>query len=424
MKAETLLEAIGLVDGDLVLQAHEAGKPRRTSRRWIIGGVAACLALAVMLPAVMFLHKSNGVYGESDSSDIGTAGLRDYRIYYVDGSALGCISVRLQAAPQERFNAWKDVNHIGDEVEFIEENAEADSYQLTVSDSLRAYYDEGNDLLQQSLGKTMAETEEETYGGFELYLGDSEDLDYANKYDEQGRLVSGIVHYDDGSTSTSEFDYDAGKYTLTRYYAGGGLDFKIIFDINSAGEPDGPSIQYNYGAGGVVESIYEYDENEMLRRATGYYADGSVEYLSEYNERGLDTLTIRYYEDGSIEFRMEAEYDESGQESKHTYYDGDGSVERTEVFLYYDDGNLSTWEVYDADGAQVSYIHYTYDEKGNRLTASEYYPNGGLKHKTEYTYNGGSFYTSRSEYEYDEEGNLIYEWHGGENDGLLAGITD
>lgn len=438
MKAESLLEAMGFVDGDLVLQAHEEGGPRRgksrNRRRWLIGGLAACLATALVIPAVIVM---NGVLPRGEiSSDTGLGSdpsvsygavekpERDYRIYYVDGSSLGCISVRLKAAPQERFNAWKDANHIGDEVEFIDETTQNDSYRLTVSDSLRAYYDEENDLLQQSLGKTMAETGEEPYGGFELYLGeDTPDLDYANKYDEQGRFVSGIVHYDDGSTSTSYFDYDAGTYTLTRYYPGGGLDWMDIYEIDSTGELTGPFTAYFYGAGGVVTRIDEYDENQICRHSTYYYDDGSLESVSESDENGREISVIRYHEDGSVDYRFEAEYVEDGREARHTYYDGEDKVKRTEYFAFDENSNLMSWQVCDGDGQLSYFFLYTYDENGNRITAEEYRPDGTLKHLTEFTYNGGSFYSSRSEYEYDEEGNLISEWHGGELDGIIAGIT-
>lgn len=449
MRAETLLEALGLVDGELVLQAREAERPRRTSRRWMIGGLAACLALAVLIPAVVFLNGglpwrevgSETFSGGDSSVNLGPE-LRDYRIYYVDGSALSSISVRLTAVPQERFNAWKDVNHIGDEVEFIEENTRDDRYQLTVSDSLRAYYDEenGNELLLQSLGRTMTEPEEETYIGFELYLEGhavypDDYPEFVDEYDEQGRLIYSRRPWSDWSIEIAEYDYEQGICKTSYYHAEGELEPGVTTEpeytleyveevsIDETGAPVGWYTRHTYHNDGSLNSISEYDEHHTQRLYTGYYADGSIRALVECNERGDATKMLYYREDGGLEEHREVEYDGEGRDCKHIYYDAEGELSYYELYFFDENGNWAGEEYYNCCDQLIYSIQCTYDEKGRRLTEAVYRDDGSLEKLTEYKYGSGIFYSSYSVYYYDGEGNLVNEWHGGANDGIIAGVT-
>ena len=450
MKAESLLEAMGFVDGDLVMQAREPGKSRRRKRRWLVGSLAACLALALVIPAIIVI---NGVLPQGNiSSDtgsggedpIGTAGQieRDYRIYYVDGGALSSVSLRLKAVPQERFNAWKDANDIGDEVEFIEENTREDSYLLTVSDSLRAYYDEdnGNDLLLQSLGKTMTEPEE-TYTGFELYLEGravypDDYPEFVDRYDEQGRLIYSLRPWSDWSIEITEYDYEQGICKLSYYCPGGEIEPGVTTEpdyvlsyveevhIDETGEPVGWYTRHSYNPDGSLDSISEYDENHTERLYTGYFADGSIRAIVEYNAQSGMTKGLYYHEDGSFEEHHEVEYDEEGRDCKHIYYDAEGGILYYELYFFDENGNWAGEEYYNCFDLLVYFTECTYDERGRRLTERRYRGDGSLEKVTEYQYGNGMYYTSYSEYYYDEDGNLTSEWHGGELDSFIAGLVE
>lgn len=443
VNAWDLLDAIGEADERFVNDAEDVKRKKRPGRKGLrkYGILAACLLLAAALIVPAALLRRNDRPGGSDTS-VGswTEALRDYLIYYVDGSALSCISVRLQTVPQARFDAWKDANHIGDEVEFVGESTRDDSYQLTVSPSLRAYYNDKDDLLLQSLGKTMTVTEEEPYTGFELYLEGravypDDYPEFVDKYDEQGRLIYSLRPWTDWSIEITEYDYRQGMRKTTYYCAEGGLEPDVTKEpeytlgyveevrIDETGTTVGWHTRHTYCRDGRLDSITEYDENYVERLYTGYYGDGSVRARVERNERGCETKIVHFREDGSLEEHREIEYDEEGHDRKHIYYDEEGGVVQTECLLYTEEGHCESKEVYDADGVLISTIKYTYDEKGHQIAEATYRADGSLKHLTEYTYCGGIVYFERSEYEYDEEGNLVYEQHS-DNDWLMAGIPE
>lgn len=468
-----LLDAIGDAGEAFAEDADSEGNPKKKRKRnyWKVGSIAACAALALALPTVAFLRgmlpwgKGNtvtesgedwtlhptGTAGEPGtdafSSAMGSSAIesseatvesteakRDALIYYVEGGELSCLSLRLKDAPEERFDAWKTANDIGDGVEFLGEDTKDGVYRLTLSGSLRAYYDERKELLLLlSLQKTMADFARYLEGNA-VYPDDYPA--FVDILDEQGRLLYTLRPWTDWSIDLTEYDYEQGICTLSHYLAGGEiepdlttepeyvLEYVEEFRIDETGDSFGSSTRYTYYADGVLDSIEEYDENHIGRLYTGYYPDGSIRAIVESDERGNATKMVYYREDGSFEEHHEVEYDEKGRDCKHTYYDEGGGVEHYELYFFDEHGNWAGAEHYNADNILSSVIKCTYDGKGNRLTEAVYRPDGTLEKLTEYTYNGGSFYSSYSEYFYDEEGNLTSERHGGENDGIIAGITE
>lgn len=472
-----LLDAIGDAGEAFAEDADSEGNPKKKNKRnyWKVGAIAACAALALALPTVAFLRgmlpwgKGNtvtetggdwtlhptGTAGEPGtdafSSAMGSSAMsessgatmesteakQDALIYYVDGGELSCLSLRLKDAPEERFDAWKTANDIGDGVEFLGEDAKDGVYRLTLSGSLRAYYDERKELLLLlSLQKTMADFARYLEGNA-IYPDDYPA--FVDILDEQGRLLYTLRPWTDWSIDLTEYDYEQGICTLSHYLAGGEiepgvtkepkyvLEYAEVRTIDPAGVPYGPYRRTCYDSEGYVDFIYEIDENETWRLITGYYRDGSVFSIVEFDECGFETKVIHYREDGSLEEHYEVEYathDAAHQESRITYYDEGGGVEHYELYFFDEHGNWAGAEHYNADNMLSSVIKCTYDGKGNRLTEAVYRPNGTLEKLTEYTYNGGSFYSSYSEYYYDEEGNLTSERHGGENDGIIAGVTE
>lgn len=449
-KAEILLDAMGFVDGDLVLQAHKAERSRREKRRrWFAGGLAACLALVLVIPAFVFLHKDSDIGNDtssggdssvslgSDSSVPFGAELQDCKIYYVEDGVLSCLSLRLEDAPQERFGAWKTANHIGEELDFLGEEAEGSYYRLTFSGSLRAYYDERKELLLLlSLHRSMAD--------FTRYLESNAVFpdDYpafVDIFDEQGRLLYSLRPWTDWSIEIVEYDYEQGICTISLYAAGGEWEpgvttepeyrfaYVEVRTIGETGTPYGPYKRTYYTDEGSVSSIYEFDGNETRRRITDYYRDGSISSIVEFDECGFETKVLHYREDGSLEEHCEIEYathGETHQESRITYFDEGGGIEHYELYFFDENGNWAGEEYYNADNVLAFTTKCTYDERGRRLTEAVYRPDGTLEKLTEYKYGSGMFYSSYSVYYYDEEGNLASEWHGGELDGIIAGITE
>lgn len=184
MKPEDILDAIGNVDETCIKKAKEKKKSNKAV--WItVTSIAACLALIVSIPYVFFFfHRiSNGSSGpHNEEIVIG----QDYVwIYYVDGEKISRQKEWHELSAEVIFNAWKDKNEIGNDVEFIKVIIDSDGkttesefdgegvvehevgnyrvYNLTISKSIENYYDAiDSELLLESLKQTMT-----GYSGFE-----------------------------------------------------------------------------------------------------------------------------------------------------------------------------------------------------------------------------------------------------------------
>ncbi|MGN0679233.1 MAG: hypothetical protein ACI4JS_06170 [Oscillospiraceae bacterium] len=178
MKSIDILDAIGSVDSEYVIRA----KAKNTSckKLWIaIGSLAACMALVVTLPfaLIAFRGASSPAPENTDMLDVGI-GSGEVLIYYVDGDKLGSTTRHLDLEPKGIFNAWREMNSIGDEVEFvkcfIEDNGVTTEseingvgvvthqigdyfvFNLTISQKIENYYDTTDrELLLDSLEQTM-----------------------------------------------------------------------------------------------------------------------------------------------------------------------------------------------------------------------------------------------------------------------------
>ncbi|MCH5198827.1 MAG: hypothetical protein J1E34_07975 [Oscillospiraceae bacterium] len=183
MKAGDILDAIGNIDEACVKRAKEKTKSHKPV--WIVGCVAACLAVAVFVPFVLFFWGAPQNAAPPDYGVDSAIGKEYVWIYYVDGEEIRRENEWLKLSPEIIFNAWRDKNGLGDEVKFIKvnidtggktaesefesekaENNEIGSYRvynLTITKSIENYYDNINsELLLESLKRTMTE-----YSGFE-----------------------------------------------------------------------------------------------------------------------------------------------------------------------------------------------------------------------------------------------------------------
>ncbi len=193
MNAEDILEAIGNVDGECVTKARE--RRRHGKRPWVAAGaLAACAVLACVITfaSVALRGASAAEKGDANRGEVAVES-DDVWIYYVDGGGIGRTSRYLPLSPEQIFQAWREQNGIGDEVEFISASIDSNGkttesefegegvveyeagdffiLNLTVSKRLEEYYDLiDSELLLETLRLTMTGYSSIEYDGYNLIL--------------------------------------------------------------------------------------------------------------------------------------------------------------------------------------------------------------------------------------------------------------
>ncbi|MGN1111405.1 MAG: hypothetical protein ACI4QY_07100 [Oscillospiraceae bacterium] len=193
MKSIDILDAIGNVDDWLVIRA----KAKKTSDKklWItVGSLVACMALVFTLPFALIAFRGADSTAPETTDMLETAvGFGEVLIYYVDGDKLGSTTQCLDLEPMGIFWAWREMNGIGDEVEFvkclIEDNGVTTEseingvgvvmhqvgdyfiFNLTISKKIENYYDTTDrELLLDSLEQTMTGYLDIEFDEFNLIL--------------------------------------------------------------------------------------------------------------------------------------------------------------------------------------------------------------------------------------------------------------
>ncbi len=194
MKADDLLDAIGIIDDESILNAKQIKKSRK--RAWItIGSVAACLVLFFLIPNIpnfIGYNSSDDRYIEMSNTEIALA--YDFiDIYYIENGNIKSEKVYLPCSPEDIFYYWRDKNGIGEEVQFIKVNIESNSkttvsqfqgegvvehqigdyriYNLTISKNFKNYYKQFDEkLLLEALEKTMKYNDSINYNEFNIYF--------------------------------------------------------------------------------------------------------------------------------------------------------------------------------------------------------------------------------------------------------------
>ena len=201
MKPHDIFDAIGNVDETCVMKAKEKKKSHK--KLWITASsIAACLALIICLP-IMFISMNNmgtdknNTAGPNEGMLIPDGGNDNEMaleqdnvwIYYIDGNEIVREQQYLPMEPESIFNAWKEKNGIGDDVEFIRVNIDSNGKttekdgmvehqignyfvcNLTISKSIENYYDTiDKELLLDSLEQTMTGYSNIEYDEYNLIL--------------------------------------------------------------------------------------------------------------------------------------------------------------------------------------------------------------------------------------------------------------
>lgn len=192
MKPHDIFDVIGNVDETCVMKAKE--KRKSYKKIWIAtSSIAACLALIICLPIIFMSMNNMGNNAPAIPNDNqgGEMAVEEDNIwiYYVDGDEIGRERQYLPMSPENIFNAWKEKNGIGAEVEFIRVNIDSNGktsekngivehqigdyfvYNLTISKGIENYYNTiDKDLLLNSLKQTMTGYSNIEYDEYNLIL--------------------------------------------------------------------------------------------------------------------------------------------------------------------------------------------------------------------------------------------------------------
>ena len=164
-------DAFGKIEDGYISEAVYPERKRQMKFFWPL--VAACLVLFAgvgifaLKPGILFPAKSSETAAEVLYEDI--------NIYYLKDGEKTSETRYLRCSPEEIFNAWKELNGIGEEVKFISSRLTSNgtekitedtatytvgdrfTYTLTISENIKNYYTSPYDGLLDSLEKTMRE---------------------------------------------------------------------------------------------------------------------------------------------------------------------------------------------------------------------------------------------------------------------------
>ena len=167
MRSDDILDAIGEVDEALVRKAREIKKSHKAV--WLtLSSIAACFLLAFMLSIVFISMKGASSADPSAPSqeDNENDGVRTHvSIYYIDGDTLASDEI-LWGSARDVFNAWRDANGLGEEVEYkshfylatTDDPPSSVNVFFVITNELEDYYETiDKDLLIKSLKLTLSE---------------------------------------------------------------------------------------------------------------------------------------------------------------------------------------------------------------------------------------------------------------------------
>ncbi len=199
-----------------------------------------------------------------------------------------------------------------------------------------------------------------------------------------------------------------------RYDDDGNILYERVRECDENGnELWNQSLSYNEEGGIRHLAEFRYDGNgkQTERKYIDYDSDGNITNFSHeaqvYDENGKEIENISYDEHGNIKEKTKYEYDSNGKNIEETDYDKDDKIVRQVEIEYDAAGRKTKWECYDEHGKCSIQRIYTRDERGKLIQYDEYH-------------NG---YTTKEEYERDENGNIIKSIHY-DSDGNITKIYE
>ena len=213
MKSDELSGYIGEIDDELIINAKKS-RPKYKNILLVIGSMAACITIAGA-GIFVFMNRKPEIYNGytekgTDTSSVITGGAVSEKphteesvetapehitsdIYFIRDGKTEFKSIEHKATVQDLFYLWKNMNFIGDDVQFISVKIESDAsvteseidgqgvatyhtgshyvYNLTITKDIENYYSVcDRNLLLETLKKTMLDTVEMRIDDYNLIL--------------------------------------------------------------------------------------------------------------------------------------------------------------------------------------------------------------------------------------------------------------
>ena len=219
------------------------------------------------------------------------------------------------------------------------------------------------------------------------------------QYDEKGNKVREDYPnddtYSDYTLFDNEYDADGNLVRVTTYihYISEGFNGGFTSDEY---DEEGKMI---YGilqtpGGDVYSSEYEYDEHNNLIQVLTYLnnefiSSEAYEYDSQGNRISSTSQSTGSFALFDYDHKYDNEYDSFGNlvKVKSYTYSGEDLVDSSvEAYEYDQDGNRIKETRFDSTGHMTGYLERRYDEYGNLMREDSYDQVGGILHSDEYTY--------------------------------------
>ncbi|MCD8361525.1 MAG: hypothetical protein LUC98_00980 [Lachnospiraceae bacterium] len=235
-----------------------------------------------------------------------------------------------------------------------------------------------------------------------------DDTSYTYSYDENGYLVmsTSLQARENAHTRYTEYSYDSSGNLLSEYsyYTAGNVTSQTDYSYDSQGNMLSEISSNLDGIDEINEWTYDEDGNLRTEKNVNYKSDGTVTetaHTYSYDDEGF-CLTDYYERDGSLVWVEQYSYDDYGNVITIDYYsdwsDTEPDSTGTYSYVYDENGTILSQTYHDGFGTDLSHsliTEYSYDSAGNVVSKTDKYLDGTLS--KQYTY------------EYDENGNLIFQ---------------
>ncbi len=239
-----------------------------------------------------------------------------------------------------------------------------------------------------------------------LEYNNENELTLSIKYDDQGNVIEKIENVFDNGKKVTEKNYTSEDEIAEAH----------DFEYDDGGKLVKEKIKYAEGYEAVRKFIQDKDKREL--RIEELDEDGKLEEytVQKYDEKNQLTEKIDYDYRGKLETAVRLHYDEQGQVLVQEEFEKKlKKPVRIREYTYTESGKIKTMLVKNRKGKLIDSYVLEYDNEGRLLeqrsvqsgTISREYKDGLLK--TEILTDAAGNIQTKTDYDYDEHGNVISE---------------
>lgn len=231
--------------------------------------------------------------------------------------------------------------------------------------------------------------------------------------------------------SKTEYDINGNIILSITYDSNGNISEHLVFSFNAAHLLEEELI---FDDEEIVEKRrFDYDNNGKIINEKIYYQDNSFDTLF-YTYNASDQLIEKRLvnADDETESLLIFEYHKD-KISNECEFDYNNELIYQKTYIYDDNDNLIKYSHFDALDDKTIQTIYEYDENKNRIKTLNYDNTGKLTTRSSYKFNehkqiimlieDTTLVSSKYQFEYDSNGNIITQKEFTEDDELIATLT-